>query len=149
MSKQFLIDANILVYALNKSSPYHAESKLVIDRVLNDAIKGCLTPQILFELFAVITDPRRFPSALAPNTAIPLIENNYPIGKFPLIHPKESTWLKTFELIKQHQISAQNIFDVTLVSTMLENNILSIITYDVTNFQKFSFLEITHPSSIT
>jgi toxin-antitoxin system PIN domain toxin len=149
MTKPFLIDSNILIYALNKSSPYHEEAKQVIDAILKDAIKGYLTPQVLFELFAVITDSKKFPAPLTPASAYPLIETNYLNDKFPLIHPKETTWRKSFDLAKQYQISSQDIFDVTLVATMVDNDIFCIVTYDRTNFQKFSFLEVIHPSKIS
>jgi len=148
MSKSLLIDSNILIYALNKSSPYHKESKRIIDKTLDGKVKAYLTPQVLFELFAVITDSKKFPTPLSPSSAYSLIENNYLGEKFPLIHSKETTWEKTFDLAKQYQISSQDIFDVTLVATMIDNNILCIVSYDLTNFQKFPFLEVVHPNEV-
>jgi len=149
MTKPFLIDSNIPVYVLNKSSLYHEESKGVIDKILEDEIKAFLTPQILFEVFAVITDSKKFPAPFDPAIAFSLIENNFLNDKFPLIHPKETTWKKTFDLVRKYQISSSDIFDVTLVATMLDNDVYSIITYDLTHFQKFSFLEVIHPRDIS
>lgn len=148
MTKSILIDTNILVYALNKSSLYYTESKQLIDGIYRESFKACLTSQILYELFAVITDSKKFPFALTPVAAFSLIDNNYLNDKFPIVQPKESTWRKVFDLAQQHQISAQNIFDIVLVATMIDNDVFRVLTYDLTNFQKFSFLEVIHPHDI-
>ncbi len=56
---KILLDTNILVHAYNKSSPNQIEAAGIIRKAMQGEIEACLTPQVLYELFAVVTDPKR------------------------------------------------------------------------------------------
>ena len=51
-----VLDTNGLVYAADESSEFHEASRVIRDR---EAITLAITPQILMEFYAIITDARR------------------------------------------------------------------------------------------
>jgi len=61
------IDTNVLVYAADQSSPFHDRCVELREKGLSGEIELCLSPQILSELFAVITHPKRVANPLAQN----------------------------------------------------------------------------------
>ncbi len=65
-----LIDTNILVYAADTTSPFHAASKTLRDRGMKGEISLCVTPQVLLEYFAVVTSPKRVTNPIEPEQAI-------------------------------------------------------------------------------
>ena len=54
-----VIDTNVLVYAADESSEFHEASRTLRDR---ENIGLAVTPQILMEFYAIITNPRRVAS---------------------------------------------------------------------------------------
>jgi predicted nucleic acid-binding protein len=62
-SETALLDTNVLVYAADGTSPFHRASKNLRDRGLRGELSLCVFPQILSELFAVITNPKRVSNA--------------------------------------------------------------------------------------
>ncbi|MBS4028270.1 MAG: hypothetical protein KGZ58_06495 [Ignavibacteriales bacterium] len=58
-SKLGLCDTNVLVYAADRMSPFYSSSLALRERGLQGEIAFCITPQILFEFYAIITDPKR------------------------------------------------------------------------------------------
>jgi len=73
----YLIDSNILIYAINEDSEYHSHSRKIIDLVNNGEIQACISLQNILETFAVMTDSRRIENPLPPNEAMQIIKDDY------------------------------------------------------------------------
>ncbi len=67
-----LLDSNILIYAEQAEEAHHATAKSLRDRALTGEFKACISPQVLSEFFAIVTNPRR---VNAPLTAERALEN--------------------------------------------------------------------------
>jgi hypothetical protein len=44
------------MYAYNKSSPNQKQASKIVKKAIKGEIEACLTAQILYEFFAVVTD---------------------------------------------------------------------------------------------
>ena len=64
-----LLDANVLVYAINVNALQHAASRAVLQAALDGHLLCVLFPQVLLEFFAVVTSARRVQRPLAPEAA--------------------------------------------------------------------------------
>ncbi|MHB8579130.1 MAG: type II toxin-antitoxin system VapC family toxin [Ignavibacteriaceae bacterium] len=53
------LDANILIYAANKNSPFHKVAVTLREKGLEGEISLCLSPKTLNEFFASVTDSKR------------------------------------------------------------------------------------------
>lgn len=143
MKTIYLIGSNILVYALNSKSKYHKHALRIIQQALSGKVEACVTPQNLYEAYAVITDPRRVEKPLTPSEAITALRHNYlnnPVLK--KIHQRPTTPLIVFDLLKKYTVKSQGIFDLILAARMIDNGIKGIRTADVKRFKKFEFLEV-------
>lgn len=69
---KILLDTNILVHAYNKSSPHQLEAANVIKKAMLGETEACLTPQVLYEFFAVATNPKRVEKPLSTREAADL-----------------------------------------------------------------------------
>ena len=63
-SEAALLDTNILVYAMNKDAEHHRVCRALLERALVDDVAVCLTPQILFEYYAVVTSAKQITTPL-------------------------------------------------------------------------------------
>jgi predicted nucleic acid-binding protein len=56
-----LLDANVLVYAMDADDPHHAASRALLDSARNRSAILYVTSQILCEFYSIVTNPRRVP----------------------------------------------------------------------------------------
>jgi len=140
-----LLDTNILVYATFSEDPFFKKAKKLRDKAMKGEIKTCITPQILSEFYAVITDPKRVSNPLSPELAKKEAENYFKSPSILKIYMKKTTVRKMLELAEKYQIKSQQIFDVQLVATMLDNNIRTVYTVNQEDFKKFREIKTLNP----
>ena len=108
-NKLYLIDTNILVFASDKDSIHYAKAKDIRDKVKRGEMNACISPQILSEFFAIVTDSRRVPNPISYDEAIKEVEH-YSIA-IKMIYPKENVISRLIELVMNYKITRQQIFD--------------------------------------
>lgn len=64
-SEEALVDTNVLIYAADEASEFHEAAKELRDRGAQGDVQLVVSPQILMEFFAVITNPRRVQNPFA------------------------------------------------------------------------------------
>lgn len=140
-----LLDTNVLVYATNEDSPFFPRARELLDQALAGDLEAAITPQILAEYYAVITDPRRLDQPLTPQEARQQVEALLGAGTIRLLPLKESTSRQMVELAVRHEIRAQEIYDTQVVATMLDHEVPVILTANEPDFQRFDEIEVRNP----
>src|SRR5438105_6983752 len=111
-SEVALLDTNILVYAADETSEFYVPAKEIRDRGVQGEIPVAVSPQILFEFFAVITNPRRVTQPRSPQEAREEMEKDLQTPAIRRIAPGEDIINRIPSLLQQHpQITRQDIFD--------------------------------------
>ncbi len=146
-SETGLVDTNVLVYAINENAKQHNASRKLVEAGLNGEISICFTPQVLSEFFATVTNPKQITKVLSRKNAISEIEDYFLKGVGDLVFVQRNTIDKIIELLKKYPISAQDIFDLQLVATMLSNNVARLYTYNDKDFSFYSEIEVLNPES--
>lgn len=141
----YLLDSNVLIYAHNSSSPFHKMARSILNDALTGRIEGCVSFQNLYEVYSIITDPKRVGKPLSIKDARKLLLVYLNADNLPKIYTKSTNLAVTIELLKSMEAKKQQIFDLVLVATMIENDIGGIYTADETFFKKFKFLEVINP----
>jgi len=124
---KYLIDTNILVYGLDKNSPYHSAAVNILQTGIQPEYKFVIAQQNLIELISVLTKVYKVPKTKAVKDAYMYAYN------FELINPLSSTFSIFAKLIKKKNVKAHP-FDVYLVATMKTNEVHRIITADKQHF---------------
>ncbi|MBF0473141.1 MAG: PIN domain-containing protein [Nitrospirae bacterium] len=99
-----LLDTNILIYASDITSPFHAASKLLRDNGLKGETQLSITPQVLLEFFAVVTSQKRTANPIEPQKALEEIEKYFKAQNIFKIYPNEKTLLKLIDLERKYSI---------------------------------------------
>ena len=145
-SEVTLLDTNILVYAADETSEFYVPAKEIRDRGVQGDIPVAVSAQILFEFFAVITNPRRVTQPRSPQEAQEEMEKYLQAPQIRKIYPGEDITNRVLALLQQHpQITRQDIFDCLLVATMQTNGIRRIYTYNRQHFTPFADIEVLTP----
>lgn len=142
----YAIDTNILVYAFNLDNPLNKKAYAFLkEKVLTGIIGTCLSYQSLYEFYSIITNPRRVEKPLATDRAKEIIETYMKAKNIPKIYPRKSNLRNVISLLASYDIAGQDIFDVVLVATLLDNGVEGIITRNTKHFARFEFLSVLNP----
>jgi toxin-antitoxin system PIN domain toxin len=140
-----LLDANILVHAANGASPVHQAAKRLRDQAVAGDVQACLTPQVLWEFYAVITNPRRVDRPLSPPVARQEVQAYMQAERIPLLVPTRSTMTRVLGLLARYPVTGLRIFDLFLVATMLDHGVRQVYTENVDDFRPFEGIATINP----
>lgn len=141
-----LIDTNVLVYAADTTAAFHEPSKQLRDRGMRGELSLAVSPQVLMEFFAVVTNPRRVEHPRSPEEARAEIDKYVHAAAIRKIHPGNDILGRALTLMEQHpQVTRQDIFDLFLVATMFANGVTCIYTYNQEHFTRFEGIEVLTP----
>jgi uncharacterized protein len=140
-----VIDANILIYAVNTDAPQHAVSRRLLEAALEPTVTLYVTPQILCEFYSVITNPKRIATAFTAAQATQIIIDLLELPGLRILATPALAALKLTELLKRHPVTGAGIFDLQIVATMQANNVLRVYTFNSADFQIFPDLQVIAP----
>lgn len=140
-----LFDANVLIHAHAIHSSFHEAAKRLRDQAASGEVEACLTPQVLCEFFAVVTNERLFHPALSPEQAGHQVGVYWTQSRFQKFVPTEGTIPRLLALLTQSPTRGQHIFDAFLVATMLEHNVRVIYTQNTKDFSRFRDIQAVNP----
>lgn len=138
-----VVDTNVLVYAADESSEFHGASRLLRE---SGDIALAITPQILMEFYAIITDPRRVTSPRSADEARTELEKYTLSPHIVTLHPTPDILTRVLALLEAYpQVTRQTIFDLFIVATMLGNGVNRIYTFNERDFILFNEIEVLRP----
>ncbi|HUI54736.1 MAG TPA: PIN domain-containing protein [Bryobacteraceae bacterium] len=119
-----LVDANVLVYAMDADAPQHAASRALLDAARHPSATLYVTSQVLCEFYPIVTSARRVAKPRSPADAIEAISSLLAfLHLLPVPTRAVEGWL---DLLRRHPVTGGDIFDLQVVATMLANNVLRI-----------------------
>ena len=142
-----LLDTNILVYAVNEDSEFYKAASEIHSKVLDGSIQACISMQNLIEFYSIITS-NRVQKPLPAQIAFDEIDKYIADQRIKKIQFNGDALVTLRELAIKYNVTAQNIYDLKIVATMLVNNIGEIITANERDFKKFSEIKVTNPFAI-
>ena len=112
-----VVDTNVLVYALFEEAEQFEASSLLLLHAKQDQHGLCVTPQVMAELYAVITAPKRVSAPFTPAEAITTIRTlSASLVMLPIPPDVTERWMT---LVKQQPVIGANIFDVRVLTRLL------------------------------
>ena len=143
----YALDTNLLVYAHNIASPFHAQAKAFVEQMMNtrDAegnLSVCLPAQVLMEFLNVITW-HRLEAPLPLAEAVKIVQDYLDTGVMILY--QQPTHLDTLLNLLNTVTTRKKVFDVALVATLKDHGIPGLYTVNTKDFEEFTFLDAKNP----
>lgn len=143
----YALDTNLLVYAHNTASPFHAYSKTFIGDIMNtrDAqgqLAVCIPAQVLMEFLNVITWHRL--EAPLPLVEATQIVQDYLDTGVTILYPQPTQLNTLLDLLKS-VTTRKKVFDVALAATLKDHGVSGLYTVNIKDFEEFKFLDVTNP----
>lgn len=138
-----LVDANVLVYAMDADAPQHAASRALLDAARASSTTLFVTSQVLCEFYSIVTNSRRVPKPRSPEDAMRAIS-----GLLVFLHVLPTparvveAWL---DLLRRRPVLGRRVFDLQIAATMQVNGVLRIYTFNASDFEVFPELAVVAP----
>lgn len=143
--KPGIVDANVLVYAMDTDHPQHAASRALLQAARERSTILYVTSQILCEFYSIVTNSRRVPKPRSSADALTAISG---MLLFLRVLPSPARAVTALmELLRRHPVTGGEVFDLQIVATMHANNIQRIYTFNAADFEAFPELMVVVPSS--
>ncbi|RLI06234.1 hypothetical protein DRO24_05130 [Candidatus Bathyarchaeota archaeon] len=142
---RILIDTNILIHAFNRSSPHREKASKILIKALRGDIKAVISPQVLYEFYSILTNPRRVERPLSPEEAAAICLDLWSTPNIEKIISTSTTLREVFKLAGELGLRGGTIFDCLLAVTAKENGVKAIYTENERDFRRFTFLKVVNP----
>ena len=138
-----IIDANVLVYAMDADAPQHGASRALLEAARDTSVTLYVTSQILCEFYSIVTNARRVPKPRSPADALTALSG---LLAFLQVLPVPTHAVEELlALLRRRPVSGGDIFDLQIVATMKVNGIQRIYTFNTDDFKAFSELQVLTP----
>ena len=140
-----VFDTNVLVYAVDQDSPFHAPCRDRVRRACSDPSPAFLTWNICYEFLRVTTHPRASASPWTPGEARGFLETLLGSPGFDLLVATQRHAAVLAQVMRELPDVSGNLFhDLHTAVLMREHGVSRICTRD-TDFHRFPFLSVIDP----
>jgi len=116
-----LVDANLLLYAEDKLSPYHGSARTWWDTQLSGTSPVCLCWTVLCAFIRIGTNPRVFEHPLSLEQAVSRVQTWLDQPCTRLIHTTERHWVIFQEILHHGKAVANLVTDAHLAALAIEH----------------------------
>ena len=141
----FTIDANILLYAVNKDSTFHLPAKSFLESCAENGTIWYITWTVIHAFIRISTHPKIMTTPLTPKQSVSVIDQILKLENVEVIGDNEPGFWKIYkEEIETAHLRGNQIPDTIIVSVMKANGIRTIYTKD-RDFLRFREIKVIDP----
>ena len=138
-----LVDCNLLLYAIDRSSPRHGPARSWLEGHLGGDEGVLLAMQTLLGFLRISTNPSVFDRPLLPGQSIDMIEGWLSRSNVAIARPTERHWRLLGELATNGQARGPQLMDAHLAALAIEHG-ATLMTTD-RGFARFPRLRFRNP----
>ena len=140
----YSVDVNILVYASDRSNPFHRTALRFLKSRDSDPELFCLAWPTLISFLRISTHPRIFAQPLAPAEALGNLSSLLNLPRVRTLS-EEDGFLDVYREVTGHfPVRGNLVPDAHLAALLLQHGVQTLYTKDV-DFRKFDFLNVRDP----
>jgi predicted nucleic acid-binding protein len=141
------MDSNVLLRMAEVSHPLSAVTVSATHKLRLIGNELVVVPQCIYEFWNVATRTAKANGlGLSPNDAKGEIESILAI--FRLLRDERGIYEEWFDLVNKHQISGVNSFDTRLAAAMSRHSITHLLTFNPSDFRRYSHINLIDPNTV-
>jgi toxin-antitoxin system PIN domain toxin len=138
------VDANLLLYASDEGSPFHARAFRFLDELARGTTLVYLFWPTVLAYLRIATHPSIFASPLSTAAALGNVEGLLRLPHVQTTGERDRFWTTFQGIATDASVSGNLVSDAQLVALMLENGVRTIWTND-RDFRRFDGIEARDP----
>jgi len=139
VSRPAFIDTNALVYADQAHSAFHLSARAALGRLEQEGAELWISRQILREYLATVTRPGPAGVPAMTRAAAAAAVEGF-AGAYQIAEDGPQTMARLLELVRTVPMGGKQVHDANIAATMLAHGITRLLTFNVTDFQRFAGL---------
>ncbi|MBE9050799.1 PIN domain-containing protein [Nostocales cyanobacterium LEGE 11386] len=143
----YLVDTNVLLRSVDLSHPMNFDAANAISTLHSRGEQLHIVPQNLIESWSVYTRPIER-NGLGRSVAEAQAEVNRLKVLFPMLLDTEAIYQEWERLVVVYGIRGINVHDARLVAAMLVHGLTHILTFNVSDFARYSEITTINPGTI-
>lgn len=138
-----LVDANLLLFAYDRSSAHHAAARTWLEAAINGNERVALALQVMLAFVRISTHPSVFERPLAPSDAIDIVASWLAQPTVVRADPTDRHWELLADLARRGQARGARLMDAHLAALAIEHG-ATLMTTD-RGFTRFPGLRTRNP----
>jgi predicted nucleic acid-binding protein len=143
----YLVDTNVLLRSVQNSHPMQSEAVRSINLLLRSPETVSVIPQTLIEFWAVATRPQNN-NGLGVSVDETTRQIAYFKSVFTLLPDTDDIFNEWERLVMRHRVLGKQVYDARLVAAMIVHNLTHLLTFNTSDFKRFSFISASSPQTI-
>jgi len=143
----YLVDTNVLLRSVQKSHPMQSDADRAITLLLHSPEAVSVIPQNLIEFWAVATRPQ-IQNGLELSVDETARQIAYFKSIFMLLPDADAIFQEWERLVREHQVVGKQVYDARLVAAMSVHNLTHLLTFNTTDFKRFTEITAVIPATI-
>ena len=144
----FLVDTNVLLRSVDLTHPMNPDAANAIRILRGRGEQLHIVPQNLIEFWNVYTRPTER-NGLGRSVGETHAEVNRLKLLFPLLLDTEAIYQEWERLVVAYGIKGVNVHDARLVAAMLVHRLTHIVTFNISDFARYSEITVVNPTAIS
>lgn len=144
---RIVVDTNVLLRSIELGHSHHQSSLSAVDLLRQKEHDLCVVPQILYEFWSVATRPiENNGLGMTPADAhseVILIQK-----LFHLLRDERGVYAHWEQLVSSHGVRGKQAHDARIAAAMQRHSVTHLLTFNTTDFARFSFVTAVSPVSI-
>ena len=141
-NQTILVDSNVIIYAINRSSPKHEAAQAFLQEHHGQVV---LAHQNIMESLRVLTH-KKFQNPMTPVAAIRAVGSI--AEACHVIAPDWGAYHVALALVKKHELAGDKIFDAYLAAMVLAAGVDVIATDNTKDFSMFEGITLVNPFGV-
>jgi toxin-antitoxin system PIN domain toxin len=141
------VDANVLIYASDVSSPFHQRARSFLESCINGSEVFCIAWATILAYLRISTHPSIFRSPLSPESARRNVEQIIERRHVRLIREEDGFWDVWKTATRGLVLRGNLVPDAHLAALLLQHEVRTLFTNDG-DFRRFTFLDVRSPFSV-
>lgn len=138
------VDTNILVYAHNRASEWHAPARQAMADIAESAAPWAIAWPCIHEFLAVVTNPRLFQQPGPLESALKQVEAWMESPGLRLIGEMQGHWTEMSRLLRGGRLAGGAVHDARIAAICLEHGVTELWTSD-RDFSRMRGLRVRNP----
>lgn len=143
----YLVDTNVLLRRARPSDPQYAVARSAIEILVHQGATLHITSQNVIEFWNVLTRPIAN-NGFGMSPAQADTEAKQLETFFPFLTETPAIYIHWRQLVVSADVSGVQVHDTRLVAVMLAHNITHLLTFNSTDFNRFSGITVVHPRDV-
>jgi toxin-antitoxin system PIN domain toxin len=140
----FALDANVLLYASDQTSPYHERARLFLDASARGTELVYVFWPTVMAYLRVATHPAVFDRPLQPSEAVANMDRLLSLPHVNAVGEHDRFWRSYRSVADDADARGNLVPDAHIVALMVENGVRTIWTHD-RDYRRFSGIEVRDP----